>query len=106
MSPNDRTPTPLEVCRELVEDVEALGGMEYVDREWPDMAVTYEHALAAIAKAKYEERRAAPALLAMLIRCEAMIRKGNDPDLGNRGPWADLVRDIRAAIAAAEGEHP
>jgi len=49
------------VCQELVEDIEALGGMDYVDREWPDMAVTYEHALVAIAKAKYEERRAAPA---------------------------------------------
>lgn len=37
-----------KVCEELVTDVEDLG-VEYVREEWPDMAITYDHAKQALA---------------------------------------------------------
>ena len=39
----------LAACKEFVADADAVGGVDYLHNEWPDMAETYLRALAAIA---------------------------------------------------------
>ena len=46
--------TALDVLQELVSDVDAV--YSWVNREWPDVMVTYEKAKAILAESKFQEK--------------------------------------------------
>lgn len=37
-----------DVAREFIEDVRVVGGLEYLKRKWPDLAVTYQKMLSVL----------------------------------------------------------